>query len=102
MHTIKLFAGDRALVNGAETTADRTVTLRCDAPIQRLPAPGLSDLPQTPLRIAGLWTRGGHRVPMIFRQDLRCPCGSAYTRQSATHLSCQHCGRVWTNVEVSS
>ena len=101
MHTIKLFAGDSALILGARITADRTVTLRCDTPIQRVPTPGLFDLPETALRIADLWSRGGHRVPMTFRQDLRCPCGSAYTRQSATHLSCQHCGRVWANEEVS-
>ena len=101
MHTIKLFAGDSALILGARITADRTVTLACDKPIQRVPTPGLFDLPETDLRIADLWSRGGHRVSMTFRQDLRCPWGSAYTRQSVTHLSCQHCGRVWANEEVS-
>ena len=101
MHTIKLFAGDSALLHGARITADRTVILRSDTPIQRLPTPGLFDLPETALRIAALWSRRGHRVPMTLREDLRCPCGSAYTRQSATHLSCQHCGRVWANAKVS-
>jgi hypothetical protein len=95
-----LHPGDTVVVNGARITVDRTAQLTCDQPLQRIPCPGLRDLPETALRIGSLWQRGGHRVPMVTRQDLRCPCGSAYVRRSATHHSCQYCQRVWENREV--
>lgn len=100
MNEVLIHAGDTIVVNGARVRADRTVVLNCDQPLQRIPCPGLRDLPETSLRISALWQRGGHRVPMEIRQDLRCPCGSAYVRRSATHHSCQYCGRVWRNVEA--
>ena len=89
-----------ALVGDAWVTVDRTVTLACDQPIQCRPAPGLLRLPKTGLRIPELWRRTGRRAPMATRQDLRCPCGSAYVRRSATHHSCQYCQRAWPNDEV--
>ena len=92
-----LHPGDTVVINGARVTVDRTVQLTCDQPLQRIPCPGLRDLPETALRVRSLWKRGGHRVQMVTRQDLRCPCGSAYVRRSTTHHSCQHCGRVWVN-----
>ena len=102
MNRLTIFPGDLAVVNGVAFAVDRTVTLTSDAVIGRRPAPGMSDLPETPLRIDQLWRRGGHRAPMSLRRDLRCPCGSAYVRQSATHHSCQHCQRVWENREVAT
>jgi hypothetical protein len=100
MNEVTLFPGDTAIINSAEVHVDRTVTLRSEAQISRIPTPGLTDLPETARRVGDLWSRQGHRVPMTFRQDLRCPCGSAYVRRSATHHSCQHCQRVWPNAEV--
>jgi hypothetical protein len=100
MNKVRLFPGDTAVINGAMVTADRTVRLTSDVPIERVPAPGLSDLPETALRTQDLWNRSGHRLPMTLRQDLRCPCGSVYVRQSETHHSCQSCGRLWGNDEV--
>ena len=97
---VTLHPGDAAVINGARLTADRTVTLRCDQPVQRVPCLGIHDLPETTHRIDAIWKRQGHRVPMITRRDLRCPCGSAYVRRSETHHSCQYCGRVWPNEEV--
>jgi hypothetical protein len=79
-----------------------TVTLNSETPITRVAAEGLTDLPETVLRIDQLWKRNGHREPMTFRQDLRCPCGSAYVRRSATHHSCQHCKRVWINQSIET
>lgn len=100
MNQLTIHAGDTVVVNGARIKADRTVKLSCDQLLQRIPCSGLRDLPETTLRISALWQRGGHRVPMVTRQDLRCPCGSAYVRRSATHHSCQHCRRVWENDKV--
>jgi len=100
MSSVKLFPGDVAVVGTVEITVDRSVTISSHAPIRRRPLPGLADLPETDVRIGDLWRRGGHRVPMSTRQDLRCPCGSAYVRQSETHHSCQYCQRVWANGEV--
>jgi hypothetical protein len=100
MNKIRLFPGDAAIINGAWVTADRTVTLTSDAQIERVPTPGLTDLPETDLRIECLWSRQGRRAPMTLRHDLRCPCGSVYVRQSETHYSCQGCRRVWGNDEV--
>jgi hypothetical protein len=100
MYSITLHPGDIAKINGAEVTADRTVTLNSQVPIERLSTPGLTDLPETDLRIDGLWTRNGHRVAMITLQHLRCPCGSAYVRRSDTHHSCQFCKRVWENTTI--
>lgn len=102
MHSITLFPGDTAIVNGAELTVSRTVTLRSTTPVERRSSPGLADLPETALRINALWPHPGHRVPMTQRHDLRCPCGSAYIRRSATHHSCQHCQRVWDNQTVDA
>jgi len=100
MNTLRLFPGDRVIINGAEVSADRLVTLSSETAMRRVTAPGIVDLPETALRIQALWPARGHRVPMVLRQDLRCPCGSVYVRRSATHHSCQHCGRVWINAEV--
>lgn len=100
MKQLTIYAGDTVVVNGVRIKADRTVKLSCDQTLQRIPCPGLRDLPETTLRISALWQRGGRRVPMVTRQDLRCPSGFAYVRRSVTHHSCQHCGRVWKNDEV--
>lgn len=102
MYSITLYPGDTATINGADVVADRTVTLRSSAPIERIPTPGLTDLPETDLRSDALWVRDGHRARMTTRQDLRCPCGSAYVRRSASHHSCQHCKRVWENDTVDN
>lgn len=102
MHSVTLFPGDTAIVNGAELTVSGTVTLNSETPITRVAAVGLTDLPETPLRIDQLWARQGHRVPMTTRQDLRCPCGSAYVRRSETHHSCQYCKRVWSNQSIET
>jgi hypothetical protein len=102
MNEIKFFPGDTAIINGARVEVSNTVTLKTKAPsFYREPTPGMADLPETDLRIHDLWERG-HRVHMEPRQDLRCPCGSAYTRQSETHVSCLHCKRVWENKDVPS
>jgi hypothetical protein len=100
MTKITLHPGDTAVIAGTRLTVDRTVTLHASDGIQRIPAPGLADLPETGLRIRDLWRHRGHRVPMVTRQDLRCPCGSAYVRRSTTHHSCHYCQRVWENREV--
>jgi hypothetical protein len=100
MNTVRLLPGDRAIINGVEVWADRSVTLTSEASMTRLAAPGIVDLPETSSRIRTLWPTRGHRVPMVLRQDLRCPCGSVYVRRSSTHHSCQYCGRVWMNAEV--
>lgn len=100
MNTVKLFPGDTAIINGALVTADRTVKLSSEAPIERVPTPGLNDLPETDLRIEDLWSRSGRRVSMTLRHDLRCPSGSVYVHRSATHHSCQGCRRVWENAGV--
>jgi hypothetical protein len=100
MNELLIHAGDTFVVNGVRVRADRKVKLSCEQPLRRVACPGLHDLPETELRISALWQRGGRRVPMVTRQDLRCPCGSAYVRQSATHHSCQYCGRVWENGQV--
>jgi hypothetical protein len=100
MSRVTLYPGDITLVNGVTLEADRTVTLRYSAPIERRPAAGLLDLPSIPLRIDQLWKRNGRREPMTSRQNLRRLCGSAYVRRSASHQSCQHCRRVWTKGEV--
>lgn len=100
MNRIKCFPGDIAVIGGVRVSVDHTVTLSTEGQIERMPASGMTDLPETDLRAWDLWRRQGHRVPMTTRQDLRCPCGSVYVRRSATHHSCQHCGRVWPNEEV--
>ena len=61
MYTVKLFPGDTAIVNGTKVFADCKVTLSSDIPIERIPARGISDLPETELRIPNLWPRQGHR-----------------------------------------
>ena len=101
MNSVTFFPGDTAVIAGVRVYMDRAVTLRSEEKIERLPSSGLTDLPETQLRIGDLWIRNGKRVPMTFRHDLRCPCGSAYIRRSTTHHSCQHCQRVWANEEVS-
>ena len=100
MNTIRRFPGDTLLVGDAELQVDRPVSVRSSGVLKRMPAPGLTDLPETTLRVQDLWPRFGHRVPMTTRQDLRCPCGSVYIRRSATHHSCQSCRRVWANEQV--
>lgn len=100
MNRIKFFPGDVAIINGAEITMDHTVTLSSQVPIERIPTPGLTDLPDSSMRVEGIWKDRGHRPRMVFRHDLRCPCGSAYLRQSETHISCQRCRRVWENDEL--
>lgn len=102
MNRIKFFPGDIAVIGSVQVSVDHTVTLSAEADIERIPAPGLTDLPETDLRVWALWQRRGHRVAMTTRQDLRCPCGSVYVRRSATHHSCQHCGRAWINEEVEA
>jgi hypothetical protein len=102
MSTLKLFPGDIAAIGDVEFTADHIVTLASTAEITRKPKRGLTDLPETKLRISDLWRRGGRRVPVVVRQDLRCPCGSVYIRRSATHHSCQCCQRVWGNDDVEA
>jgi hypothetical protein len=100
MTSLTFYPGDIALIAGVRVHVDRTVTLRSEAEIERIPLPGLADLPETRLRIGDLWIRNGKRAPMTSRHDLRCPCGSAYIRRSTTHHSCQQCQRVWANEEV--
>lgn len=100
MHRIQFFPGDTALIGGVRVQVDRPVTLTADQPVDRIPAPGITDLPETSLRVWNLWPRRERRIPMTTRQDLRCPCGSVYVRRSATHHSCQHCRRVWPNDEI--
>ncbi len=100
MFKVKFFPGDVAIISGAEVTVDHIVTLSSETPIERITTPGLTDLPETELSIGDLWVRHGHRPPMTFRHDLRCPCGSASVRQSDTHVSCQKCQRVWENSNV--
>lgn len=53
-------------------------------------------LPETDLRTWDVFkgkprVRGGLRP----RTDVRCPCGSVYTRGSTDYLSCDSCHRVW-------
>ena len=101
LNRVTIFPGDKIVINGATVVADRTVTLSSYAPsFNRVPAPGMTDLPETDLRIHTEFS--GPRVPMENITDLRCPCGSAYTRKSETHHSCLHCKRVWTNDEVDT
>lgn len=80
MHSITVFPGDTAIINGAELSVSRTVTLNSDTPTERRPTPGITDLPETALRINALWPHRGHRTQMTQRHALRCPCGSAYIR----------------------
>jgi hypothetical protein len=101
MHKVNLFPGDTLVVDGqVKLEAKSTCTLESNHNLLRIPADGLKDLPETPLRSRDLWQRVYPRAYMKYRQDLRCPCGSAYTRQSNTHVSCQHCGRAWENKDV--
>ena len=93
---IILHRGDVLVLNGAEITASQTVCLDTGNPVEKRVPSGLSDLPETPLRVRQLWSdRRGPRAAMTARNDLRCPCGSVYVRQSQTHLSCLYCGRAW-------
>jgi len=100
MYSVKLFLGDVAVINGVRVSVDNTTTLSSETPIERIPTPGLTDLPETELTIYQLWPRRGRRPFMFYRHDLRCPCGSAYLRVSESHHSCQKCQRVWENDTV--
>ena len=100
MHKFRLSPGETAIVRGVPITVDRAVTLTLETPIPHYPSPGIRNLPETELRIRDLWPHRGHRAAMTLQTHLRCPCGSVYVRRSATHHSCQYCGRVWKNEEV--
>lgn len=103
MNSITIYPGDRLAVgNGQIIAADRMVTISSFFPLRRIPDPNVTELQETELRVSDLWSGHNHRVPMEFRHDLRCPCGSVYTRKSATHHSCSSCGRVWTNETVEA
>lgn len=103
MNKITLFPGDSVVVDGHVKLAAKTsCTLESEHNLLRIPTEGLTDLPETALRSKDVWQRTYPRAYMKYRQDLRCPCGSAYTRQSDTHVSCQFCGRAWENKDVPS
>ena len=100
MYSVKLFLGDVAVINGVRVSVDNTTILSSESPIERISAPGLTDLPETDLRASQLWSYKDRRPFMLLRHDLRCPCGSASTRASESHHSCQKCRRVWENATV--
>lgn len=99
---IKVYPGDVVEINGGHFTVSNTVMLISeDSTMHRIPMSGMTDLPETDIRIKDVFpVREFPRKHMTLHQNYRCPCGSAYTRQSETHLSCNQCGRVWENRHI--